>query len=108
MGSGNREVATGRYTGTGAAKNVALSFAPKVVIIINETDKIVSIKNNRQPVANHTQIAANGTITQITTEGVTIPEPASGDAHSAFAKFSLGTNAGVNGSAKECSYMAFE
>lgn len=119
MGSGNREIGTGRYAGTGAAKHINLQIVPKVVIVLNETDDIVAIKNNKQAAGVHTQIAKNGAITQITSEGITIPDPAPGlpfndytdeDSvlHEGFAKFSLGTNAGVNGSGKECSYMAFE
>lgn len=109
MASGETGHATGKYTGTGAAQDVALPFAPKIVIIVNRTDSIVAIKSNMQPAENHTQIAQNGAITQITTEGVTIPEPqavpvAAGENN----KFSLGTNAGVNAADKDCMYMAWE
>lgn len=85
-----------------------MGFAPKAVIILNLTDDIVSFKTDKQPDENHTQIAKNGAITQITSEGVTIPEPqaAGVEALGDFAKFTLGTNAGVNGSAKDCAYLA--
>ena len=116
MASGETGHATGKYTGTGAAKDVALPFAPKIVIIVNLTDSIIGIKTDKQPAANHTQIAANGTISQITSEGVTIPDPpgtatlppTAAPLPADIWKFSLGTNAGVNGSAKDCMYMAWE
>ena len=109
MGSGVNATATGKYAGTGAAQDVKLPFAPKAVLIVNLTDSIVAIKSNRQADENHTQIAQNGAITQVTTEGITIPETeaATKAALADFAKFSLGTDAGVNASGKDCMFIAF-
>jgi hypothetical protein len=108
MSSGVKNIKTGNYTGTGAAKEVALGFAPKMILFLNLTDDIVSFKTDKQADENHTQIAKSGAITQVTTEGVTIPEPqAAGVADLGdFAKFVLGTNAGVNGADKAMVFMA--
>jgi hypothetical protein len=103
------KVATGSYVGTGAAKSVALPFNPAVIIILNRTDNIISIKSNQDLPGTHRQIAANGAISEIATEGVSIPDIVAGPASVAdFFKFTLGTAAGVNGATKECSYIAWE
>jgi len=109
MASGETGHVTGKYTGNGTSQDIALSFAPKIVVVMNVTDNIIAIKSKQQANGKHTQIAAAGTISQIATGGISIPDqqPVPAPAGDSW-KFSVGDNAGVNAADKECLFMAWE
>lgn len=66
----------GTYTGTGAAINIELGFVPARVEIFNETDGDVHWEWQTGMTAGHAmQIAADGTSTRITSNGVTTRSP---------------------------------
>lgn len=72
------EIATGKYTGTGAAVNVVLGFVPDYVRVINATDGDVSWEWTSELTDGHAFQTANHDATQqsvITSNGVSKLDP---------------------------------
>lgn len=94
---------TGSYAGTGAAINIELGFQPDYLIIWNETDgdaKWEWFKGMAN--ASALQTAAAGTLSKITSNGVT---PYAGAQASKPVGFTVGTALSENG--KTFRYTAF-
>ena len=111
MASGANQVSTGNYTGTGVAQDIALPFAPKVVIVINKTSNIISVKTKEMAGDSNTKIITDGTISTQAADGLTIPDqvPAGGGVGlAAVAKFNAGSDDSVNKDDDELTYIAFE
>jgi len=109
MASGETGHASGKYVGNGTAQDIALPFAPKIIEIINLTDNVIAKKNKEQADGVHTQIATDGTISQIASGGISIPDQeAVPEPPSDFWKFSVGDNAGVNTEDSVCLWNAWE
>lgn len=95
------EMAVGEYTGTGAALDVALNFDPKFVLVYNLTDgDTMGFAFNTTNVADTSAVVDAAVAAATASQGILF---AAAGAH----KFSLGTDAKLNESAKVYQYVAF-
>ena len=88
-------IKTGTVTGTGAALNVSLGFAPDHVIVINDTtlDRLDWYSN--MPAASGYKSVAVGTRTKITVNGISL-FTGSATQQAGFTLGTDGTNANTN------------
>jgi hypothetical protein len=93
------EFAVGEYTGTGAALDIALPFDPKVVIVNNLTDgDTMGFAFNTTNVGTKSQVIALA-VAQEAAQGILFGAAGT-------KKFSLGTAATLNETAKVFQYLA--
>lgn len=99
MGSGVKQVDSGKFIGTGASLDVALNFTPRMVEIWSATENAVNFKNEQMVGVEFLQLDANaGTVAKVTSNGITL----------GTRKFTVGTDAKINTSASEYYWKAFE
>jgi len=99
MGSGVNRSFSGSYRGTGAQQDIKTpGFRPKRVVFFNETDLSTAEWRDTMADASFFQRVTAGTLSLVTTQGVT----------PLAAGFRVGTNATVNGSAKKIHFVAYE
>ena len=97
-------IVTGTLTGTGAAIDVQLGFVPQHVRIVNETKLSKLEWFNTMANASGIKTVTAGTISKITTGGVS---PYAGAAGTAGAGFTIGTDANINAASDVIHYFAF-
>jgi hypothetical protein len=99
-------IKTGSFVGTGAAVNVSLGFSPVRVTVTNETDGDESWSWQTGMTAAHAlKIAADGTQTRITSNGVSAYAGTNTPGSEAAKGFTVGS--ALSESGKTFRYIAF-
>lgn len=98
------QIATGTVTGTGAALNVELGFAPKFIILINETDPGMFMWSDQMADAEMAKLTDAPALTFPTANGISAY---SGTAATEGAGFTIGADADMNAASDVIHYVAF-
>lgn len=95
---------TGTVEGTGAAINIELGFKPTIVKIFN-VDGLATLEwNDAMPAASGVKRVTAGTMTWITSNGVSLYD---GVARTTGSGFTIGADADVNASGETIYWEAF-
>ncbi len=103
----NAQVATGTVEGTGAALNIELGFTPKAVRIDNVDGLVQLFWNDDMPDASGIKQITAGTLSWITSNGVTPYAGSDTPGSEETEGFTIGADADVNVSAETIYWTAW-